>query len=133
MARNMNCAAIVMNVMQAGNHKQMQERKQMRDFAQGAPAGWRRLLLDCHRELRDIDAAYEALAVRERFGFLTIIVESSMPIAQQAIDKITARYEDYALSVCQFCSAPGEHTGWSEEVPQVRCGDCAKKNMSDER
>lgn len=132
MARNMNCAAIVMNVMQAGNLKTMREHKQMRDFAPNAPAGWRRLLLDCHRELREIDAAYEALAVRERFGILTIIIESSMPIAQQAIDEITARYEDYALSVCQFCSAPGEHSGWSEEVPQVRCRDCAKK-MANER
>ncbi len=133
MGKGMNFAAIVMNVMQAGNLKTMREHKQMRDFAPNAPAGWRRLLLDCHRELRDIDAAYEALAVRERFGLLTIIVESSMPIAQQAIDEIMARYEDYALSVCQFCGEPGEHTGWSEEILQVRCGDCAKKNMSDER
>lgn len=39
MARNMNCTAIVMNVMQAGNLKTMREHKQMRDFAQGAPAG----------------------------------------------------------------------------------------------
>jgi hypothetical protein len=102
------------------------EHKQMRDFAPGAPSGWRRLLADCHRALAAIDPGYRTLAVRERLGTLTIIVESSMPLAQAAIDGVTSRHEDHALTVCQFCAKPGEHGGW-DSVPAVRCRDCAGK------
>jgi hypothetical protein len=91
--------------------------------------GWFNLLVKTFRriepevaafnlELAKIGTQFEIIAVRQRFGELSIV---AMPTTTEIIYAfLDARYE--SLTICELCGGPGElHTAYS----QTLCTQCA--------
>ncbi len=83
--------------------------KQTRDFELPRTCpGWRRLLLDCHRELVEIEHGYDVGYVHEKFGLLSVLVLPGVGFTggpryealYAAMYAVCQKYEHYALGVC---------------------------------
>lgn len=101
-------------------------------------AGWKQLLYDCHQELIAIDAGYEFGYATEKFGLLSLLVlpgvgftgEPHYETQYEALRAICKKFERYALGVCQYCGAPGEHRSWDGWYA-VQCASCARKSVTE--
>jgi hypothetical protein len=69
--------------------------------------GWYRLVLDCDKELSEIDPKYDLFQVKEKFGGLRYYFQSSNPDVRDKMDAIVAKYEEIASKTCEATGGPG--------------------------
>lgn len=68
--------------------------------------GWYQLVLDCDRELSEIDPKYDLQQIKEKFGGLRFYFQPSDPTLRDAMDAVVAKYEEIASRTCE---ATGEN------------------------
>ena len=69
--------------------------------------GWYRLVLDCDKELSDIDPKYDLFQVKEKFGGLRYYFQSSNPDVRDKMDAVVAKYEELASRTCEATGGRG--------------------------
>jgi hypothetical protein len=68
--------------------------------------GWYQLVLDCDRELSEIDPKYDLQQIKEKFGGLRFYFQPSDPTLRDVMDAVVAKYEEIASRTCE---ATGEN------------------------
>jgi hypothetical protein len=69
--------------------------------------GWYQLIIDCDKELSQIDPKYDLFQVKEKFGGLRYYFQSSNPGLRDEMDAVVARYEEIAGRTCEATGKPG--------------------------
>ncbi len=69
--------------------------------------GWYQLVLDCDRELTQIDPGYQIVQIKQKFGGLRYYFESSLSSARKAMDDVVTKYEAVAAVTCEATGNPG--------------------------
>jgi hypothetical protein len=69
--------------------------------------GWYQLVVDCDKELSEIDPKYELFQVKEKFGGLRYYFQSSNPDVRDKMDSVVAKYEELASRTCEVSGGPG--------------------------
>jgi hypothetical protein len=72
-------------------------------------SGWNKIILNCHKELSEIDPFYEVLQIKEKFGGLRYYFQPQT-LVQTTIDKmydVVRKYESLSLLTCEKCGEPG--------------------------
>jgi len=72
--------------------------------------GWYGLVTDCDAELAAMDANYQLLQVKEKFGGLRYYFIPSQGVADEQRDamyEVVARYEKIASQTCEATGEPG--------------------------
>jgi hypothetical protein len=69
--------------------------------------GWYQLVLDCDRELTQIDPGYQIVQIKQKFGGLRYYFESSLSSAGKAMDDVVTKYEAVAAVTCEATGNPG--------------------------
>jgi hypothetical protein len=107
-------------------------------FAEGWPPvldvgpGWVPLVLECDKELSEIDPDYKIQQIKQKFGGLRYYILNSRTSETSEIDlddmidtmaKIISKYETLALETCEVTGAPGrwaqcQDTKWLKTLSQ---------------
>jgi len=69
--------------------------------------GWYQLVLDCDKELSEIDPKYDLQQVKEKFGGLRYYFQPSDPTLRNTMDAVIAKYEELASRTCEATGGPG--------------------------
>ena len=69
--------------------------------------GWYQLVLDCDKELSEIDSKYDLQQVKEKFGGLRYYFQPSDPTLRNKMDAVIAKYEELASRTCEVTGEPG--------------------------
>ena len=70
--------------------------------------GWYQIVLDCDRELTQIDPSYQIVQIKQKFGGLRYYFESSPLLGtRKAMDDVVAKYEAVAAVTCEATGNPG--------------------------
>lgn len=69
--------------------------------------GWYKLVLDCDKELSDIDPKYDLQQIKEKFGGLRYYFQPSDPNLREKMDAVIAKYEKLAGETCEATGGPG--------------------------
>ena len=72
--------------------------------------GWYQLVIDCDKELTEVDPNYQIYQVKEKFGGLRYYTKQSNPddkAMSERIAGIIAKYEDIASKTCSATGEPG--------------------------
>jgi hypothetical protein len=69
--------------------------------------GWYQLVLDCDKELSEIDPKYDLQQVKEKFGGLRYYFQPSDPTLRNKMDAVIAKYEELASRTCEATGGPG--------------------------
>jgi hypothetical protein len=69
--------------------------------------GWYQLVLDCDRELTQIDPGYQIVQIKQKFGGLRYYFESLLSSAGKAMDDVVTKYEAVAAVTCEATGNPG--------------------------
>jgi len=70
--------------------------------------GWYQLVLDCDRELTQIDPGYQIVQIKQKFGGLRYYFESSPLLGtRKAMDDVVTKYEAVAAVTCEATGNPG--------------------------
>jgi len=70
--------------------------------------GWYQLVLDCDKELTQIDPGYQIVQIKQKFGGLRYYFESSPLLGtRKAMDDVVAKYEAVAAVTCEATGNPG--------------------------
>lgn len=92
--------------------------------------GWKQLILDCDKEMSEIDPDYTILQIKEKFGGLRYYVEG-----HQDLFEIERKYEELSYSTCEKCGST-EHVlvGTNNNSYWVKslCNDCRAEGESNE-
>jgi hypothetical protein len=81
--------------------------------------GWYQIVVDCDKELTEIDPYYQIFQIKEKFGGLRYYMSPSGDITPEQIDAmwaITGKYEALSVTICEATGKPGvlmrSPTGW---------------------
>ena len=92
--------------------------------------GWKQLILDCDKEMSEIDPDYTIFQIKEKFGGLRYYVKG-----HQDLFEIKSKYERLSYSTCEECGST-EHVlvGNSNTSYWVKslCRDCRVEGESNE-
>jgi hypothetical protein len=69
--------------------------------------GWYQLVLDCDKELSEIDPKYDLQQIKEKFGGLRYYFQPSDPALRDEMDAVVAKYEEIASRTCEATGGPG--------------------------
>lgn len=69
--------------------------------------GWYQLVMDCDRELTQIDPDYKIAQVKQKYGGLRYYFQSSLSGERKAMDDVVAKYEAVAAATCEATGNPG--------------------------
>lgn len=69
--------------------------------------GWYQLVIDCDKELSEIDPKYDLQQVKEKFGGLRYYFQPSDPTLRNKMDAVIAKYEELASRTCEATGGPG--------------------------
>ena len=69
--------------------------------------GWYQLVMDCDRELTQIDPDYQIAQVKQKYGGLRYYFQSSLSGERKAMDDVVAKYEAVAAVTCEATGNPG--------------------------
>ena len=72
--------------------------------------GWYQLVIDCDKELSEIDPQYAVMQIKEKFGGLRYYMSPSndtTPEQRDAMWAITSKYEELSKTVCEATGKPG--------------------------
>ncbi len=72
--------------------------------------GWYQLVINCDKELTEVDPTYQIYQVKEKFGGLRYYIKQSNPDDKALSDRIAgiiAKYEDIASKTCSATGEPG--------------------------
>ena len=70
--------------------------------------GWYQIVLDCDRELTQIDPSYQIVQIKQKFGGLRYYFESSPLLGtRKAMDDVVTKYEAVAAVTCEATGNPG--------------------------
>ena len=69
--------------------------------------GWYQLVLDCDKELSEIDPKYDLQQIKEKFGGLRYYFQPSDPTLREKMDAVVTKYEEIASRTCEATGGPG--------------------------
>jgi hypothetical protein len=72
--------------------------------------GWYQIVIDCDKELSEIDPDYQIYQIKEKFGTLRYYHKSSQPYNEQNYLKmvsIISKYESLSSCTCEATGLPG--------------------------
>lgn len=69
--------------------------------------GWFQIVLDCHKELEELDPDYSILQIKEKFGALRYYFQPSNPAVWDQMNKVVAKYEEISSRTCEVTGKPG--------------------------
>jgi hypothetical protein len=69
--------------------------------------GWYQLVLDCDKELSEIDPKYDLQQIKEKFGGLRFYFQPSDPSLRNEMDAVVAKYEEIAGRTCEATGGSG--------------------------
>lgn len=69
--------------------------------------GWYQLVLDCDKELSEIDPKYDLQQIKEKFGGLRYYFQPSDPSFRDEMDAVVAKYEEIASKTCEATGGNG--------------------------
>lgn len=69
--------------------------------------GWYQLVLDCDKELSEIDPKYDLQQIKEKFGGLRYYFQPSDPSLRDVMDAVVAKYEEIASKTCEATGGHG--------------------------
>lgn len=69
--------------------------------------GWYQLVIDCDRELTQIDPHYQIAQIKEKFGGLRYYFHPSQSDTSNAMHKVVAKYEAIAAGTCEATGGLG--------------------------
>ena len=69
--------------------------------------GWYQLVLDCDKELSEIDPKYDLQQIKEKFGGLRYYFQPSDPTLRDKMDAVVTKYEEIASRTCEATGGPG--------------------------
>ncbi len=69
--------------------------------------GWYQLVVDCDKELTQIDPHYTIAQIKEKFGGLRYYFHSSQSDTSEAMHKVVKKYEAIALITCEATGGLG--------------------------
>ena len=87
--------------------------------------GWKQLILDCDREMSEINPDYTILQIKEKFGGLRYYVEGHSDLFD-----IEEKYERLSFQICEECGSKLEvTTNRSNGFSWIKtyCKECRKK------
>lgn len=70
--------------------------------------GWSEIIMQCHKELKEVDENYTIAQIKEKFGGLRYYFASTNPALYAGMCKITSKYMDQSFKICEMCGKPGE-------------------------
>ena len=71
-------------------------------------SGWNNLVIQCNKELQEIDPNYEVLQVKEKYGGLRFYFASSDGVSSENISKMHAIVEKYEKLASVTCEETGK-------------------------
>jgi hypothetical protein len=72
--------------------------------------GWYRLVIDCDKELTEVDPNYQIYQVKEKFGGLRYYIKPSNMDDKDTLEKINniiSKYEGISFKTCSATGGPG--------------------------
>lgn len=69
--------------------------------------GWYQIVLDCDRELTQIDPGYQIAQIKQKFGGLRYYFQPSLSHTQKDMDDVVTKYEAVAAVTCEATGNPG--------------------------
>lgn len=69
--------------------------------------GWYQLVIDCDKELSEIDPKYDLQQIKEKFGGLRYYFQPSDPSLRGKMDAVVSKYEEIASQTCEATGGPG--------------------------
>ena len=69
--------------------------------------GWYQLVLDCDKEMSEIDPKYDLQQIKEKFGGLRYYFQPSDPTLRNKMDAVIAKYEELASRTCEVTGGHG--------------------------
>jgi hypothetical protein len=93
--------------------------------------GWKQLILDCDREMAQVDPDYTIAQIKEKFGGLRYYVDGDPKLFE-----IQDRYERQSYSICEECgTSSGVSTSASSTSYWVKsfCKTCREKGNTNEQ
>jgi hypothetical protein len=85
--------------------------------------GWYPLIVDLDRQLAALDPGYIVHQIKQKFGVLTVYIESAPEVAA-AMQLLIAQAAKASKGICEACGAPGFLTEGSYRVKTL-CPKCA--------
>jgi len=78
--------------------------------------GWYQLVIDCDRELTQIDPNYQIAQIKQKFGGLRYYFQPSLPNTYKAMNEVVTKYETIAAVTCESTGKTGalmrSKSGW---------------------
>ena len=78
--------------------------------------GWYQLVIDCDKELTQIDPNYQIAQIKQKFGGLRYYFQSSSSNAYNAMEEVVRKYETIAAVTCESTGEAGvlmrSKSGW---------------------
>lgn len=78
--------------------------------------GWYQVVLDCDKELTEIDHNYQIFQIKEKFGGLRYYFQPSQSDTLAEMNKVVSKYEEIAARTCEATGNPGilmkSNYGW---------------------
>jgi hypothetical protein len=90
--------------------------------------GWYPLIVDLDRQLAALDPGYILHQIKQKFGVLTVYIESAPEVAG-AMQALIAKAAEASKGICEVCGAPGFLTEGSYLVKTL-CPECCLANGS---
>lgn len=98
--------------------------------------GWYQIIIDCDKELSDLDPNYQIYQIKQKFGNLRYYTKITQPFNEEVYFRthsIVAKYESIAKCTCEVTGLPGvlmkSATGWYKTLnPQWTTTSEAFKN-----
>lgn len=69
--------------------------------------GWYQLIIDCDKELSEIDPKYDLLQIKEKFGCLRYYFQPSDGGFREKMDAVVNKYEKLASETCEATGGQG--------------------------
>lgn len=77
--------------------------------------GWYQLVIDCDRDLTEIDPSYEVCQIKEKYGGLRYYFSTKKADLIPQMDAVVEKYEEIASRTCEVTGRPGvlmQSRGW---------------------
>lgn len=72
--------------------------------------GWYQIVIDCDKELTELDPGYQLHQVKEKFGGLRYYIRQSDECSLENLDKmnnVIQKYENISFKICEVTGLPG--------------------------
>ena len=89
--------------------------------------GWESIIDRCLSTCRRIEPCIKITQIKEKFGALRIYARGGHKSTHSKIYKLLNDYEEYSITVCEQCGAPGQKWLVKNIYYKTLCSDCYAK------